>query len=283
MMGMPMLRNRICYLLAMLAAFIFYMMSGAWFSWILLLTVLGLPWLSLVLSLPAMVTTRLEAEGPEHVCIHDPAQVWLKGSSFLPTPPYRGRLRLKHCFTGDMHCCPSAAKLPTEHCGGWEITVDRARICDYLGIFSFPVRPHGSRTVLVRPDLRELSRVPEMPEMTEYDGTAFGWLPGIPAVQDGSRSRIPVVMTLQGTDEELDRKLGRLLWLGDYFLKNERPFELRVLTDEGIRTFAVTTDQELKHTVDRLLRSGACPEGDIRGQGYMDPHLCYIGGEPNAY
>ena len=51
-----MLRNRLLYLAALAGGTVFYCFFYAWFSWFLLVLLWCLPALSLVVSLPAMLT-----------------------------------------------------------------------------------------------------------------------------------------------------------------------------------------------------------------------------------
>ena len=46
-------------------ALVYYVSSGEWLSWVLLLTVVGLPWLSLLLSLPAIWNFQAAPAGVE--------------------------------------------------------------------------------------------------------------------------------------------------------------------------------------------------------------------------
>ena len=60
-----MLGRRLFYLAVLGFCLVFYCFYQEWFSWLLLVTVVALPWFSLALSLPAMLTakaviTRLE-------------------------------------------------------------------------------------------------------------------------------------------------------------------------------------------------------------------------------
>ena len=54
-----MLRNRLMYLIALVGGTVFYLFFYAWFSWFLLVILWSLPVLSLVASLPAMLTMEL--------------------------------------------------------------------------------------------------------------------------------------------------------------------------------------------------------------------------------
>lgn len=303
--------RRIWYLTALLFCGVFYIAYGEWFSWVVLLIVLGLPWLSLLLSLPAMASFRMEADNPGVVMVGAEADVWLVGSSRLPLPPFKGKLRLCHCITGESRRYQASKGLPTEHCGGIVVTVDRARVCDYLGLFAFHAKTRGKQTVLVRP---KPLPVPEPPDLQRYLARAWRPKPGggfaenhdlrlyrpgdslnqvhwklsaktgaltLREPMEPQRGLVLLTMTLRGTGEELDRKFGRLLWLGKYLLEQNIAFEIRALTAEGIRSLKVAGEGELEKAVDSLLCSGAAKEGSIRDQCYAASWQYHIGGEPD--
>ncbi len=301
--------RRIWYLTALIVALAFYISYGEWFSFILLLWVAGLPWLSLILSLPAIATFRLDPEAPEFVSRREKAEAVLIGSSRFPLPPFKGKLRLKSCQTGAVSRYRPEQGLPTMHCGGITVTVKRPRVCDYLGLFAFPTRTQGGKTVLIRP---EPIPVPETPELKDMQPRAWKPKPGggfaenhelrdyrpgdslnqvhwkltaktgvmtIREPMEPQRDLMLVTMDFAGEAEELDQKMGQLQWLGEYLLEQEAPFQLRVLTGAGIRTFSVATQRELKQAVDALLRAPVAEEGSIQDQGYAASWLYHIGGQ----
>ena len=92
--------RRFGYLAALFGCWMFYIAYGEWFSWLALLAVAGLPWLSLLLSLPAMLRFRLEPGGAGAVTLGTEAEAWLVGSCGLPMPPFKGRLYLRSRITG---------------------------------------------------------------------------------------------------------------------------------------------------------------------------------------
>ena len=85
----------------------------------------------------------------------------------------------------------------------------------------------------------------------------------------------------RGTGEEIDRKLGRLMWLGRHLTDQGIRFELRALTGEGILTFSIANEQDLQKTVDTLLCCRTAVEGDLRSREYAASWHCHIGGEPD--
>ena len=143
--------RRLWYLAALFGCWAFYIAYGEWFSWLALMIVGGLPWLSLLISIPAMLSFRLSPDGADAVPMGTEAETWLLGSSAFPLPPFKGKIRLRSCITGQVRRYHPGTGLPTQHCGGIVVTVARARVCDYLGLFAFPVGKVTPKTILVRP------------------------------------------------------------------------------------------------------------------------------------
>ena len=69
------------------------------------------------------------------------------------------------------------------------------------------------------------------------------------------RNRILVTMELKGTPEQLDRKFGRLLWLGSHLLELGLCFEVQVLTGKGMRSMQIGKREDLLAAMDLLLSS----------------------------
>lgn len=299
------------YLAAAAGCIVFYLAYGEWLAWYLLITVAALPWFSLALSLPAMLRFRCEPAGPAFLEPGGRGELWLLGTCALPMPPFRGKLRIRRCFTGESWLYQGPEDLQTEHCGGYTITVEKARICDYLGLFSLPAGSRRSHTLLVRPkpvpveDPRSLRRhtarawrpkagggFSENHELRLYrPGDSLNQIHWKLSAKTGDlilrQSMEPLeglallTLNLRGTGEELDRKLGRLLWLGNRLLEENVPFELRCLTGGGVLTFSIGEARALEAAVDALLCSGTAQEGDLRQQNFTASWQYHIGG--NAY
>jgi len=302
---------RLTYLAVLLGCGIFYIAYGEWFSWLLLLAVAVFPWLSLVLSIPAIRQFRTAPAGPDSVLMGGSADAWLLGSCDLPLPPFRGYLKLRCCRTGEQSRYRVEKGMPTAHCGGYTITVEKARVYDYLGLFSFPVIHREEKTFLIHPIPIPVHSCPDLQRYLSQSwrpkaGGGFSenhelrlYRPGdnlnqvhwklsaktgkliLREPMEPQRGLVLLTMTLRGTPEELDRKFGRLVWLGNHILKQEIPFELRVLTGKGIESFPVQTRQELSHAVDALLCAGAASEGDIRDRFFSASWHYHIGGGPD--
>ena len=305
-----MVGRRLWYLAALFGCWVFYIAYGEWFSWLALMIVGGLPWLSLVISIPAMLSFRLSPDGADAVPMGTEGEVWLLGSSAFPLPPFKGKIRLRSCITGQTQRYRAGSGLPTQHCGGIAVTVARARVCDYLGLFAFPVRKVAAKTVLVRPKPLPISAIPDLDryiarawkpksggfaenhELRLYrPGDSLNqvhwkltaktgkWM--IRQPMEPQRGLVMLTMTLRGTPEELDRKFGRLLWLGNYLVGKDIRFEIRALTADGVQSSWVQTEQELSKAIDTLLCAGEAKEGSIRDFGFPASWQYHIGGEPD--
>ena len=290
---------------------VFYIAYGQWMSWVILLAVLGLPWLSLLLSLPAMVNFRAEPAGPEILDMGQKPRLWLMGSCSWPMPPFRGRLKLTHTPSGVTVPYQPEADALTDHCGSLRVTPEKMRICDYLGLFAVPVRKVPSKTILIRPRPLPMAPPEDLNRQTNgawvpKSGGGFAenhelrpYRPGDSLNQihwklsaktdtlilrqsmEPRRGLILLTFHLRGTPEEIDRKFGRLLWLGRYLLDRELPFQLRALTGSGLLTFSVETPGDLDRAVETLLRQSPMTHGDLRTPSPGVLWQYHVGGEPD--
>lgn len=302
--------RRLLYLAALVVSLIFYIAYGQWLSWLVLLTIVGLPWFSLLLSLPAIFRFRAAPGGPVSLDMGAAGELWLLGSCPWPMPLFRGRIKLKRLTTGESWYYQDPSDLETNHCGGLRVTLESVKICDYLGLFAFPVRCREQKTILIRPRPVTMA-LPQDPalivprawkpkfgggyaenhELRLYrPGDSLNQVHWKLSAKTGSlmirepmepqQGLILLTMNLRGSHAEIDRKFGRLLWLGNRLLGRALRFQLRTLTADGILTYTVGSEQELRKAMDDLLCRGAAKEGDLRNSDSAAWH-CHIGGEPD--
>ena len=285
--------RRIIYLCSLAGCLVFYFCYQRWVSFILLVTALALPWVSLALSLPAMLQFRGEVEAPLFVCAGDAAYTTLWGLSKLPQPLFLGKITFRNLMTGEKHRHNSRNPLPTAHCGGLKLAAEKVRICDYLGLFALPVRKIPERTVIVRP---LPLRMDNPPDLSRYIARSwkpkFGggyaenhelrlYRPGDSLNQvhwklsaktgelilrepmEPNRGLVLITMDLSGTPEELHRKFGRLLTVSRHLLENDLRHEIRCLTAGGPVSHTVTNETELTAAVDSLLCCPAVKDGTL--------------------
>ena len=301
--------RRLLYLTVLAVSIVFYLSYQEWFAWFVLLIILLLPLFSFVISLPAMLTFTAQPEGPAALTMGDSGDVWLMGQCGWPVPPFKGRVKLRHIQSGQILRYRSGGSLPTDHCGGIAVTGEKVWVYDYLGLIGIPVRRSQGKTVLVRPQMAQM----EAPnDLNRYLARSWRPKPGggyaenhdIRLYRPGdslnqvhwkltaktgklmlreplqpNRGLILLTMNLRGSPEILDRKFGKLLFLGNYLLEMGISFELRVFSAEGIHTYPIQTKLDLDNSIDHLLTLGCAVEGDIRHREFAASWLHHIGGE----
>lgn len=296
------------YGVLLILIFLYYVANGEWISWILLLAALGLPWLSLLMSLPAIFTFQASPAGVEILEQGEEAEFWLLGSCRSPMPPFQGKIRITDCLSGKAWRYRPDKGFSTEHCGGFRASVERARVHDYMGLFTFRVRRTRDTVIVVRPrpipvtDLTDPQRL-EINSWVPKPGGGFSenhehrlYRPGdnlnqlhwklsakvgsliLREPMEAVRGAVLLTLSLRGTPEELDRKFGRLLWVGRFLLEKELNFEIRALTGSGVTTCPVDSEAALLKALDSLLCTPQAEPGASWGDGLEASWQYHIGG-----
>lgn len=298
------------YLSVVAGCSIFYLSYQEWFSWLALVGVYCLPALSLLVSLPAMLTTRIRPQAPGELSLGEHQTLTLACRCPLPMPALKCRVRIARPLTGQQWKLKEGALLPTEHCGALEIRPYRVGVSDYLGLFRLPVRYRHSAVVTVWPEAVPVSDLPDLSRYLDQrwkprpgGGSAENhelrlYRPGDDLRQihwklsaktgklilrepmEPERGLALVNLILSGTPEELDRKLGRLLWVSDHLLSRGVRHEIRCLTGQGQERFRIALESDIRQAMTRLLRATPAAEDEYLPEM---PAIWYylIGGEPD--
>ncbi len=306
-----MLRRWLVYLATLAACVVFYVVYQEWLSTVVLWWMIGLPLLSLAVSLPSMLQMRLTLEGASAVTVGTEAVVKLAATCPLPRVPFRGRLRAKHLPTGKTWTMSGGGTVPTAHSGGVRVEPARVWVFDYLGLFAFPVRLKTPRQVVVRPAPLPTA----MPTQWERL-TACMWRPKlgggyaeqheIRPYREGdnlshihwkataktgrlmlreplepARHRLAVTLDWCGSADEIDRKGGRLRFVGTYLIDHGLSFDLIAQVRDGALTQRVVTHEDLLAALDTLLccEPTAAPRDGTTA--IATAWQCHIGGEPD--
>ena len=285
--------RRIAYLAAMFGCLVFYGFYREWFSWFLLVIMATLPWFSLLISLPAMLTVKADLRCPSKVRQDMPVRTALLLSGPFPAPPISCSIRLVNSLTGQRFIGEPGEQIPTNHCGLITISYPQMFVYDYLGLFRRRLHRSESCTVYVEPKPIPDSQPPQ-PE-----GTAVrGWRPkpggGFSEIHDlrlyrpGDDLRHihwkmaaktgkliyrepmePVQkgyvlnITLSGTPDETDRILGQLLWTGHVLLEKNLSHTVHAMTGKGLLTYTVHDSASLETCLHGLLSSSKAEVNSI--------------------
>lgn len=304
-----MIKNRLLYFIAVTASAVFYVAYEEWISWIILAAMLMLPWLSLVLSLPAILRMRIKLDVPERITQGEEARVITKACCPAVCPPYKYKIKVIKPITGEKWVVSPGECLPSEHCGGLTVSTELTAVYDYLALFRFRLRRAPSAIVRVMPKKEELPIPEELKSIAAHSlrakrGGGFAesheirpyragdslnlihWK--LSAKADGLMLREPMepnrglallTLDINGTSDELDRKFSRLLNYGSYLLKNSAAFEVLALTAKGIENLAVHEESDWRACMDSLLCAPFAPRGSVKEQDLKTLWHCHIGGE----
>lgn len=305
-----MLTRRLSWLLAALCSLVFLAVYQKWLAWLVTGAVFLVPLFSLVISLPAMLTTKLILDLPGRVEQGQPLELCFFSKGPFPAPPWRCRIEVHQPLCAKQYRLRPGDLLLNRHCGEVRCQLKRMRICDYLGIFSLPIRGIREYRVLVMPKPVPISD--RQVVSTEKIGT---WKPkpgGLgenhelrlyrpgdsirqihwklsaktsklilrePMVPDPGRMLVRLI--LRGEPEKLDRMLGRTLWLGQQLVEQGLPFQLQCLTGDGILSFPIADLPQLKAGMERLLSCKPADQTACLSQAETAFWQYEVGGEPD--
>ena len=303
-----MLKRWLLYLVALLGCLVFFAAYRGWTAWILLATVTLLPGLSLVLSLPFMLAAKATPQLPDGVTLGEEVPLEVVLTSPLPLLPSRCLYQVTHSITGEIHTVRPGENLPTAHCGHLACRTLGMELYDLLGLFRLR-RKFSPQIILIRPKPvateppRELERhlahawrpkygggFAEHHELRLYrPGDSLNQVHWKLSAKTGKfiirEAMIPdcssVLLTadLNGAPEEVDRKLGKLLWLGRHLLELELSFELRAHTGSGAQSWNISNETELLDALDGLLCCVPAAEAPAQDTESAAPWQFHMGGE----
>jgi hypothetical protein len=81
--------------------------------------------------------------------------------------------------------------------------------------------------------------------------------------------------------DELNRKLGQLLWLGNLLVEKGRIFDIAALTGRGVLTRRIAAPEDLKKAMTALLSAPAAESGTMEDRPVLFGKTFHIGGEPD--
>ncbi len=180
--------RRIVYGAALLAALAFQIFYDGYLAQFLLVCVIALPILSLLLSLPGLLSLRLSlsVSGPQ-LLRGQPGQWQVSAENAAPFPIARLtlRLRLQNAFTGSARqerfravglSGGQSRTFPVDcgHCGVLTCQVTRVKALDFLGLFSFPAGVPGLAQTVVLPEPAPLEALPELEHILAQAGARPG-------------------------------------------------------------------------------------------------------------
>lgn len=301
--------RRILYLISLIGCIGFYVAYGQWLSWLLLMALVFLPLFSLLLSLPAMLLLKVRFSFPCSVSLGEQISLKPQMKDPLPFPLFSWQYRITNHYTGEMRKQKDDAPLLAKHCGCIRLELRKARKYDYLGLFRWRLCPRITQEILVLPRPVPVENLPSLKrylaarwkpkagggfaenyelrvyrsgdnlrqihwKMAAKTGKLITREPTIPI-----RGRMALTMCLSGSPDEIDEKLGKLLYVSQYLLKQELSHELHCLTGDGMKVYTVSDQQTLDAAIAELLRADVAVTQEM--PTVHASWLYHIGGECN--
>ena len=300
--------RRIVYLASVIGCLVFYYFYREWLSWLFLTILVALPWLSLLLTLPALLTVRAELEVAGAVTAGQECSATVRLISDIPAPSFRYKFRVANAITGEKKTLKPGQPLPTAVCGRLTVASVPVGVYDYLGLFCLPLRKKPQATVYVWPDAVPLSYEPDFARRPPKrwkpkPGGGFAENHELRLYRPGDNlqqihwkltaktgklilreSMVPIhqalrlTLDLSGTAEEINRKLGRLLWLSRLLLEKEIPFQISALTGNGILTWEAESENSFNAAMTELLSTPASQAGTLKDNRTFTGRTYHIGG-----
>lgn len=304
-----MIKRWIFYLVVLIGCVVFFVFQQGWVSWLLLVSVVCLPLLSLALSLVPMLLVRPTVDCPGVVTVGDREHLNITIRSPLPLPPCSCRLRVSHSLTGQTSKMRSGERLPTSHCGQIICKDAGLYVYDFLGMFRIRLRSIPEKKILIYPKKavmeppKELERFlarawqpkhgggfSENHELRLYrPGDGLNQVHWKLSAKTGKliirepmvprHGRILLTMDLNGIPAHLDRKLGQLLWMGEHLLTLGLEYEIHVLTGDGVRMLPIRCEDDLARAAAELLCCTPAESGSILDSRIIAAWQYHIGGD----
>ena len=304
-----MVKRWIIYLAALLGCFIFYVAHRQLIAWLILVMMLSVPLFSLGFLLIHSLTLHAQLLFPGEMAQGQPQRLQMTFSK-QPLLSWNYQTAVRNTLTGEVYLIHPGELVPAAHCGQLLCSSMGLYILDPLGLFRIRLLPHRQWTILVRPtsvpmvmateDSRKLSQswkpkpgggYSEQHDLRQYrPGDSLNQIHWKLTAKTGkfiireamipNHGRILLTLYLRGTPQQLDEKLGNLLWMGNHLLDGGIPFEVQAVTSLGTGHWTINTQESLDNLMVDLLRSEPAPDNALIQSLDASWH-CHIGGDGN--
>ncbi|MBO4494412.1 MAG: DUF58 domain-containing protein [Clostridiales bacterium] len=264
-----MFKNWCIYIILFIASVVFFLYYQMWLSWYCLLIILLILPVSLISAIVNGIFTTAVFKAPKNVRMNEEAEITVcteNRSLFsfsicrlclvsrdLMTDVTKKYKKVEFESRGEM-----SFPINTEHCGTYEFTATRLRVYDLFRLFYFPKRIKLKEEVVIRP----VPVVPDvMPESNGFKAKVLkksnasyseiydvrDYVVGDPIKnihwklsakrdhvlvkepQEACYGHARVYVELKNDREQMDKRLGELLFTSTYFLNHDIEHKIRIL------------------------------------------------------
>lgn len=330
-------KNRLCYLIILLCTAAFFICFNGYYSLYTFALSLAMPMLSLLVSLPGMLTLRLDVDalgddGEVRVEKQSPAALRLtaRTRSVLPSGRAWATLVVENAFIGEekrerLDFTPGFRPVSLDHhvssanCGVVDCRLERAWVCDLMGLVALPVRPRSGCQAVVLPNIyspllglepepaaegegeRYSQQDPgsdpsELFQLREYRPgdrlSRIDWKLSQKAggllVRQGSlpiSDRVLFLLDLSGDGQEADACMDVLATLGDFLAAWEAFHTVAFWNGGSLELLPVAEPMEARMAVEAVMRRAersALPGEAFSGLPAGAAHIVYICPSPDS-
>ena len=275
---------RVLYVISLVCAMFFVALYSRWFSWYLFILLLSLLPLDIAISLPGILSRKLEFSAPAIPTQNSKAILAVTTICERPFPARCIKIDIINNFfdvrssyrvrLGAYHNSTLELELDTSLCGATSYSVRRMWVVSVLGLFSLPRPVDFSVSMLIIPPPVKPARPVTLPSVNAFRPKPGGGVSDEHDLRDyragdsvrnihwkvsaklGSlvireplvpptHSRLVGFSSWQNA-EEAELILGRLIWTSNYLLKQELPFYL-LHGDSGTLAEITNNDELLKY------------------------------------
>lgn len=292
--------NRIIYFLSLTAAIGFYAASGVWFSWALVFVLLITPVISLLVSLPQMLSLRLSLSAPR--CAEQGGRALLQLSIYALKQPPIPNVRLQLCMEyqdGVEFDKRMILQVPrgggtvwvdAELAGCLQARVRRVRVYDYLGLIGLSRRAPEPTQTSVLPAAKQPKPLPDLSVLRAITLNAlpqgtFSELHDYRPYRPGDsvrsihwklslktddyivrepvgpvRLRCCVVVSPVGSMQALGSNLAQLRWAAEFLQSQGLPYTVLWAERDGTRLVRVAQEGDRERMLEEACRMPLFPE-----------------------
>lgn len=293
----------ILYILLVLAAFLFFVIYKLWISWYFLMLVIILPLISLGICFYVYKTLNISMNAPNVTEMKSTSYIkfTVKTNAFdlLRLLRYKAKIRMRDVMTNKsetitVNVVGKAVKqvpINTDHCGVYEYSVQTIRVFDIFGLFSFKksLKQRGYIMVMPLPQAADVSNMDALrarsykrsdnPYTEIYDIRDYYIGDPVKSIhwkssakkdklmvkeaqeQVGGRSRIFV--KLSDERSTVDRRLGELLYLCDYFMDKDMDMRVCVLPSKCDISTRIHNKKDINNMFFKILSLRLPTRGEV--------------------
>lgn len=264
-----MVKNWIIYILLFIAATAFFIYYQMWLAWYCMMIVLLVPIVALIMTILNGIFTTVSIETPKAVKLGEDAAIVLKSKNthffhfgicrmtfFCEELMYGEKMKKKKIEFESRG--EKRFPIDTTHCGTYVYTAPYVRVYDLFRLFFVPKKINLNEEVVIRPNPVIPALMPDSngfkARMLKKSNASYSeiydvrdYVVGDPIKnihwkltakkdkvlvkepQEGSYGHARVYLALQNDREEMDKKLGELLFTSSYFLSHDIEHRIRIL------------------------------------------------------